>query len=73
MCLGNLVLYVKMLLLLKDLEIKFVVRSSFDCDVMLIEVVKEGYSKVKCFIIILDNIDLLCVDKLSSGEVGELS
>jgi len=71
--LGNPVLHAKTLSPLKDSEIKLVVRSSFDCDATPTEVVKEGYSKAKRFITTLDNIDLLRVDKLSSGEVGELS
>ncbi|NRA80886.1 MAG: bifunctional aspartate kinase/homoserine dehydrogenase II [Pseudoalteromonas sp.] len=71
--LGNPVLHAKTLSPLKDTEIKLVVRSSFDCDATPTEVVKEGYSKAKRFITTLDNIDLLRVDKLSSGEVGELS
>ncbi|HIM95179.1 MAG TPA: aspartate kinase, partial [Gammaproteobacteria bacterium] len=71
--LGNPVLHAKTLSPLKRTEIKLVVRSSFDCDATPTEVVKEGYSKAKRFITTLDNIDLLRVDKLSSGEVGELS
>ncbi|WP_348708278.1 bifunctional aspartate kinase/homoserine dehydrogenase II [uncultured Pseudoalteromonas sp.] len=71
--LGNPVLHAKTLSPLKGTEIKLVVRSSFDCDATPTEVVKEGYSKAKRFITTLDNIDLLRVDKLSSGEVGELS
>lgn len=71
--LGNPVLHAKTLSPLKDTEIKLVVRSSFDCDATPTEVVKEGYSKAKRFITTLDNIDLLRVDKLSGGEVGELS
>ena len=71
--LGNPVLHAKTLSPLKDSEIKLVVRSSFDCDATPTEVVKEGYSKAKRFITTLDNIDLLRVDKLSGGEVGELS
>ncbi|MCQ8882996.1 bifunctional aspartate kinase/homoserine dehydrogenase II [Pseudoalteromonas shioyasakiensis] len=71
--LGNPVLHAKTLSPLKGTKIKLVVRSSFDCDATPTEVVKEGYSKAKRFITTLDNIDLLRVDKLSSGEVGELS
>lgn len=71
--LGNPVLHAKTLSPLKETEIKLVVRSSFDCDATPTEVVKEGYSKAKRFITTLDNIDLLRVDKLSGGEVGELS
>ena len=71
--LGNPVLHAKTLSPLKDSDIKLVVRSSFDCDASPTEVVKEGYSKAKRFITTLDNIDLLRVDTLSTGEVGELS
>lgn len=71
--LGNPVLHAKTLSPLKGSDIKLVVRSSFDCEASPTEVVKEGYSKAKRFITTLDNIDLLRVDKLSSGEVGELS
>ncbi len=71
--LGNPVLHAKTLSPLKDTDIKLVVRSSFDCDAAPTEVVKEGYSKAKRFITTLENIDLLRVDKLSAGEVGELS
>ncbi|WP_404341285.1 bifunctional aspartate kinase/homoserine dehydrogenase II [Pseudoalteromonas mariniglutinosa] len=71
--LGNPVLHAKTLSPLKNTDIKLVVRSSFDCDAAPTEIVKEGYSKAKRFITTLDNIDLLRVDKLSSGEVGELS
>lgn len=71
--LGNPVLHAKTLSPLKNTDIKLVVRSSFDTDASVTEIVKEGYSKAKRFITTLENIDLLRVDQLNAGEVGQLS
>ena len=71
--LGNPVLHAKTLSPLKNTDIKLVVRSSFDTEASATEIVKEGYSKAKRFITTLENIDLLRVDQLNAGEVGQLS
>ncbi|MCQ8879198.1 bifunctional aspartate kinase/homoserine dehydrogenase II [Pseudoalteromonas shioyasakiensis] len=71
--LGNPVLHAKTLSPLKNTDIKLLVRSSFDTEASATEIVKEGYSKAKRFITTLENIDLLRVDQLNAGEVGELS
>lgn len=71
--LGNPVLHAKTLSPLKNSDIKLVVRSSFDSEANPTEIVKEGYSKAKRFITTLENIDLLRVDQLNAGEVGQLS
>ncbi|MGO2477809.1 MAG: bifunctional aspartate kinase/homoserine dehydrogenase II [Pseudoalteromonas sp.] len=71
--LGNPVLHAKTLSPLKNTGTKLLVRSSYDCDASSTEIVKEGFCKAKRFITTLENIDLLRVDKLKAGEVGELS
>ncbi|MEH6396359.1 bifunctional aspartate kinase/homoserine dehydrogenase II [Pseudoalteromonas sp.] len=71
--LGNPVLHAKTLSPLKNTDIKLVVRSSYDTEASATEIVKEGYSKAKRFITTLENIDLLRIDQLRGGEIGELS
>lgn len=71
--LGNPVLHAKTLSPLKNTDIKLLVRSSYDCDAAPTEIVKEGFCKAKRFITTLENLDLLRVDQLKAGEVGELS
>ncbi|BBN83020.1 bifunctional aspartate kinase/homoserine dehydrogenase II [Pseudoalteromonas sp. A25] len=71
--LGNPVLHAKTLSPLKNTAIKLQVRSSFEPEASPTEVVKEGYSKEKRFITTFNELDLIRVDGLGQGEVGELS
>ncbi|CAM4069091.1 bifunctional aspartate kinase/homoserine dehydrogenase II [Pseudoalteromonas byunsanensis] len=71
--LGNPVLHAKTLSPLKNTKIKLQVRSSFDVEAAPTEIVKEGYSKAKRFITTFEDLDLIRVDALQQGEVGELS
>ncbi|SFD08192.1 bifunctional aspartate kinase/homoserine dehydrogenase II [Pseudoalteromonas denitrificans] len=71
--LGNPVLHAKTLTPLKDTNIKLVVRSSFDSHSACTEIVKKGNAKQKHFLTTLDNHDLVKIEQLIEGEVGELS
>lgn len=71
--LGNPVLHAKTLTPLKDTNINLVVRSSFDSHSEGTYVVEEGSAKQKRFISNLDNYDVIKIDTLNDGEVGELS
>ncbi|WP_440054388.1 bifunctional aspartate kinase/homoserine dehydrogenase II [Pseudoalteromonas sp. T1lg65] len=71
--LGNPVLHAKTLSPLKDTDIKLQVRSSYDPDALGTEIVKAGYSKEKRFITTFEQLDLLRVEQLHSGEVKQLS
>ncbi|MBD1583847.1 bifunctional aspartate kinase/homoserine dehydrogenase II [Pseudoalteromonas sp. S16_S37] len=71
--LGNPVLHAKTLSPLKHSKIKLQVRSSFDVEAPPTEIVKEGYSKAKRFITTFEDLDLVRVDAIAPGEVGQLS
>ncbi|MBQ4813405.1 bifunctional aspartate kinase/homoserine dehydrogenase II [Pseudoalteromonas luteoviolacea] len=71
--LGNPVLHAKTLSPLKDTNIKLQVRSSYEPEIIGTEIVKQGYSKEKRFITTFDELDLIRVEALVSGEVRTLS
>ncbi|MBU2969528.1 bifunctional aspartate kinase/homoserine dehydrogenase II [Pseudoalteromonas sp. C2R02] len=71
--LGNPVLHAKTLTPLKETDIKLVVRSSFDSHSGGTEIVKKGSAKQKHFLTTLDNHDLVKIEELADGEIGELS
>ncbi|MCG7549713.1 bifunctional aspartate kinase/homoserine dehydrogenase II [Pseudoalteromonas sp. Of7M-16] len=71
--LGNPVLHAKTLSPLKDTNIKLQVRSSYDPEAVGTEIVKQGYSKDKRFITTFEELDLIRIEGLATGEVRTLS